>query len=125
MVVVSALQFACTDDVSTNVDTAERLVRASHAKGANIILIQNSIISCCKAIGKEEPLESHVKNPANLQLLLDSSCWNTFKHCVELFCLNSSASISFFWLVRASHAKGANIILIQVCALRILGYVAS
>ncbi|KAB1996851.1 hypothetical protein ERO13_D13G227000v2 [Gossypium hirsutum] len=41
-VVVSALQFACTDDVPTNLATAERLVRASHAKGANIILIQKS-----------------------------------------------------------------------------------
>ncbi|KAI7983137.1 N-carbamoylputrescine amidase [Camellia lanceoleosa] len=39
-VVVSALQFACSDDVSTNVNTAERLVRAAHGKGANIILIQ-------------------------------------------------------------------------------------
>uniref|UniRef100_A0A2N9INN0 CN hydrolase domain-containing protein n=1 Tax=Fagus sylvatica TaxID=28930 RepID=A0A2N9INN0_FAGSY len=39
-VVVSALQFACTDDISTNLTTAERLVRAAHAKGANIILIQ-------------------------------------------------------------------------------------
>ncbi|KAK4773617.1 hypothetical protein SAY87_028636 [Trapa incisa] len=39
-VVVSALQFACTDDVSTNVTTVERLVRAAHSKGANIILIQ-------------------------------------------------------------------------------------
>lgn len=39
-VVVSALQFACTDDVSANLATAERLVRAAHGKGANIILIQ-------------------------------------------------------------------------------------
>uniref|UniRef100_A0A2P2LMV7 N-carbamoylputrescine amidase isoform X2 n=2 Tax=Rhizophora mucronata TaxID=61149 RepID=A0A2P2LMV7_RHIMU len=39
-VVVSALQFACTDDVSTNLATAERLVRVAHGKGANIILIQ-------------------------------------------------------------------------------------
>ncbi|XP_012475470.1 N-carbamoylputrescine amidase isoform X3 [Gossypium raimondii] len=39
-VVVSALQFACTNDVPTNLATAERLVRAAHAKGANIILIQ-------------------------------------------------------------------------------------
>ncbi|KAK2640748.1 hypothetical protein Ddye_022511 [Dipteronia dyeriana] len=39
-VVVSALQFACSDDVSTNIATAERLVRAAHGKGANIILIQ-------------------------------------------------------------------------------------
>ncbi|KAJ1408463.1 Carbon-nitrogen hydrolase [Sesbania bispinosa] len=39
-VVVSALQFACTDDVSTNVATAERLVRAAHKQGANMVLIQ-------------------------------------------------------------------------------------
>ncbi|KAL1203481.1 N-carbamoylputrescine amidase [Cardamine amara subsp. amara] len=39
-VVVSSLQFACSDDISTNVATAERLVREAHAKGANIILIQ-------------------------------------------------------------------------------------
>ncbi|KAJ4841970.1 hypothetical protein Tsubulata_020128 [Turnera subulata] len=39
-VVVSALQFACSDDVSANLSTAERLVRAAHQKGANIILIQ-------------------------------------------------------------------------------------
>ncbi|XP_042029011.1 N-carbamoylputrescine amidase-like [Salvia splendens] len=39
-VTVSALQFACTGDVLTNVETAERLVRAAHKKGANIILIQ-------------------------------------------------------------------------------------
>ncbi|KAH9314294.1 hypothetical protein KI387_022921, partial [Taxus chinensis] len=40
MVSVSALQFACTDDIQTNVAHAERLVREAHAKGANIILIQ-------------------------------------------------------------------------------------
>ncbi|VFR02739.1 unnamed protein product [Cuscuta campestris] len=40
LVTVAALQFACTDDVATNVSTAERLVRAAHEKGANIILIQ-------------------------------------------------------------------------------------
>ncbi|KAJ6927747.1 N-carbamoylputrescine amidase [Populus alba x Populus x berolinensis] len=39
-VVVSALQFACTDDVAANLATAERLVRAAHKKGSNIILIQ-------------------------------------------------------------------------------------
>ncbi|XP_068663132.1 N-carbamoylputrescine amidase-like isoform X2 [Aristolochia californica] len=39
-VVVSALQFACSDDVAFNVDKAERLVRAAQKKGANIILIQ-------------------------------------------------------------------------------------
>ncbi|CAA6660673.1 unnamed protein product [Spirodela intermedia] len=39
-VVLAALQFACSDSASENVDTAERLVRAAHEKGANIILIQ-------------------------------------------------------------------------------------
>uniref|UniRef100_A0A1D1XZW1 N-carbamoylputrescine amidase n=1 Tax=Anthurium amnicola TaxID=1678845 RepID=A0A1D1XZW1_9ARAE len=39
-VAVAALQFACSDTLSENVDTAERLVRAAHEKGANIILIQ-------------------------------------------------------------------------------------
>ncbi|KAL1544060.1 N-carbamoylputrescine amidase [Salvia divinorum] len=40
LVTVSALQFACTDYVPTNVETAQRLVRAAHQKGANIILLQ-------------------------------------------------------------------------------------
>ncbi|RWR79055.1 N-carbamoylputrescine amidase [Cinnamomum micranthum f. kanehirae] len=40
VVVVSALQFSCSDDISSNVDKAERLVRAAQKKGANIILIQ-------------------------------------------------------------------------------------
>ncbi|RZC78398.1 hypothetical protein C5167_002597 [Papaver somniferum] len=40
MVTVSALQFACSDDINTNVDKAERLVNDAHKKGANIILIQ-------------------------------------------------------------------------------------
>lgn len=39
VVSVAALQFAITDDVPTNVATAERMVRAAHAQGANIILI--------------------------------------------------------------------------------------
>ncbi|PKU85255.1 N-carbamoylputrescine amidase [Dendrobium catenatum] len=39
-VVVATLQFACSDSVSGNVETAERLVRAAHKKGANIVLIQ-------------------------------------------------------------------------------------
>ncbi|KAG1331699.1 N-carbamoylputrescine amidase [Cocos nucifera] len=39
-VAVAALQFACSDSISDNVATAERLVRAAHKKGANIILIQ-------------------------------------------------------------------------------------
>ncbi|PKA48502.1 N-carbamoylputrescine amidase [Apostasia shenzhenica] len=39
-VVVAALQFACSDVVSENVDSAERLVRVAHKAGANIILIQ-------------------------------------------------------------------------------------
>ncbi|KAL2922791.1 N-carbamoylputrescine amidase [Bienertia sinuspersici] len=37
---VAALQFACSDDISVNVSSAERLVRTAHKKGANIILIQ-------------------------------------------------------------------------------------
>ncbi|KAI4304745.1 hypothetical protein MLD38_040219 [Melastoma candidum] len=41
-VVVCALQFTCTVDVTTNVATAERLVRAAHRKGAQIILIQDT-----------------------------------------------------------------------------------
>ncbi|KAM0947464.1 putative N-carbamoylputrescine amidase [Dioscorea sansibarensis] len=39
-VVLAAVQFACSDSVSENVDTAERLIRAAHEKGANIILVQ-------------------------------------------------------------------------------------
>eukprot|EP00249_Psilotum_nudum_P000784 c12904_g1_i1 orf=148-1284(+) len=37
---VAAAQFACTDDVSAKVDRAEKLVREAHARGANIVLIQ-------------------------------------------------------------------------------------
>ncbi|KAH0453664.1 hypothetical protein IEQ34_017988 [Dendrobium chrysotoxum] len=44
-VVVAALQFACSDSVSGNVETAERLVRAAHKKGANIVLIQDDQIT--------------------------------------------------------------------------------
>ncbi|KAK9938958.1 hypothetical protein M0R45_015668 [Rubus argutus] len=51
-VVVSALQFACTDDVATNVATAERLVRAAHSKGANIILIQHLFTKSIKGINE-------------------------------------------------------------------------
>lgn len=40
VVSVAALQFSCTDDVSANVDKAERMVREAHAQGANIVLIQ-------------------------------------------------------------------------------------
>ncbi|KAJ7546211.1 hypothetical protein O6H91_08G029500 [Diphasiastrum complanatum] len=40
MVSVAALQFACTDDVATNVTKAVSLIREAHAKGANIILVQ-------------------------------------------------------------------------------------
>ncbi|KAM0944401.1 putative N-carbamoylputrescine amidase [Dioscorea sansibarensis] len=39
-VMLAALQFACLDSVSENVDTAGRLVMGGHKKGANIILIQ-------------------------------------------------------------------------------------
>jgi N-carbamoylputrescine amidase len=37
---VAATQFACTEDRRANLETAERVVRAAAAKGANIILIQ-------------------------------------------------------------------------------------
>ena len=37
---LACLQFACSDDVEENVATAERLVRAAAAAGANIVLIQ-------------------------------------------------------------------------------------
>lgn len=40
VVSLACLQFACTDDVETNVAHAERLVREAHAKGAQIVLIQ-------------------------------------------------------------------------------------
>ena len=39
-VVVAATQFACTPDRSENLATAERMIRAAAAQGANIILIQ-------------------------------------------------------------------------------------
>ncbi|XP_072979595.1 N-carbamoylputrescine amidase [Typha angustifolia] len=39
-VVLATVQFACSDSESENVDTAERLIRAAHQKGANIVLIQ-------------------------------------------------------------------------------------
>ncbi|KAF2603657.1 hypothetical protein F2Q70_00027981 [Brassica cretica] len=44
-VVVSSLQFTCSDDISSNVASAERLVREAHAKGANIVLIQVSFLA--------------------------------------------------------------------------------
>ena len=37
---LGCIQFACGDDVRENVATAERLVRAAAAEGANIVLIQ-------------------------------------------------------------------------------------
>ncbi|KAL2652724.1 hypothetical protein R1flu_020852 [Riccia fluitans] len=39
-VTVACLQFSCTDEVEPNVDKAERMVREAHAKGANVVLIQ-------------------------------------------------------------------------------------
>ncbi|GJP56062.1 hypothetical protein CLOM_g15126 [Closterium sp. NIES-68] len=39
-VTVAAVQFACTDDEAQNLQTAERLVRVAHARGANVILLQ-------------------------------------------------------------------------------------
>lgn len=37
---VASLQFSCSDDVSSNVAKAERLVRDAHAQGAHMVLIQ-------------------------------------------------------------------------------------
>ena len=39
-VTVAATQFACSWDVQLNLDTAERMVRSAHARGAQIILLQ-------------------------------------------------------------------------------------
>jgi len=39
-VTVAATQFACSDDRDANLATAERLIRAAAAQGANVILIQ-------------------------------------------------------------------------------------
>jgi N-carbamoylputrescine amidase len=39
-VTVAATQFACSSDRAANLATAERLIRAAAAKGANVILIQ-------------------------------------------------------------------------------------
>ena len=39
-VTVAATQFACSWDLSANLERAERLVRAAHAQGAQIILLQ-------------------------------------------------------------------------------------
>ena len=39
-VTLGVVQFACTDDVAENVATAERLVRAAAAEGANVVLVQ-------------------------------------------------------------------------------------
>jgi N-carbamoylputrescine amidase len=39
-VVVAATQFACSWDLTANLDTAERLVRAAAAQGAQLILLQ-------------------------------------------------------------------------------------
>jgi N-carbamoylputrescine amidase len=39
-VTVAATQFACTDDRAHNLQTAERMVRAAHARGAQVICLQ-------------------------------------------------------------------------------------
>jgi N-carbamoylputrescine amidase len=39
-VTLGVVQFACTDDVRENIDTASRLVREAAARGANIVLVQ-------------------------------------------------------------------------------------
>lgn len=39
-ITIAATQFACTPDRATNLSSAERVVRAAHAQGANVILLQ-------------------------------------------------------------------------------------
>jgi N-carbamoylputrescine amidase len=39
-VTVAAIQFPCTDDRAHNLRTAERMVRAAHARGAQVICLQ-------------------------------------------------------------------------------------
>ena len=39
-VTVAATQYACSWDTEANIDKAEQMVRAAHAKGANVVLIQ-------------------------------------------------------------------------------------
>jgi N-carbamoylputrescine amidase len=39
-ITVAATQFACSPDRATNLATAERVIRAAHAQGAQVILIQ-------------------------------------------------------------------------------------
>jgi N-carbamoylputrescine amidase len=40
LITVAATQFACTPDRATNLASAERVVRAAHAQGAQVILLQ-------------------------------------------------------------------------------------
>jgi predicted amidohydrolase len=54
IVAVAALQFACTDDVDTNVAKAEKMVREAHSKGANIVLIQ---VCVCAPYSSLDPFE--------------------------------------------------------------------
>ncbi|CAM6087568.1 unnamed protein product [Calypogeia fissa] len=63
---VAAMQFTCTDDVNTNVDKAEKMVREAAAKGANIVLIQELFEGYyfCQAqredfFGRARPREGH------------------------------------------------------------------
>lgn len=70
MVRVAAIQFACTDDVTTNIATADRLVREAAAKGAKIILLQELFMSlyfCQEQDPKYNALASEY-NPANPHL---------------------------------------------------------
>ena len=63
---VAALQFACTDDVGSNVAKAERMIREAHAQGANVVLIQELFEGYyfCQAqreeyFGRAHPREGH------------------------------------------------------------------
>ena len=40
LVTLGVVQFACSDDVHENIETATKLARIAHGKGANIVLVQ-------------------------------------------------------------------------------------
>ncbi|XP_050883379.1 N-carbamoylputrescine amidase isoform X1 [Lathyrus oleraceus] len=83
-VVVSALQFACTDHVSTNVATAERFLFLSHYSTFTHIL-------------------HYINHPFCYSLYFNQYEYKMFYMLMDLWCR----------LVRDAHKLGANIILIQ------------
>ncbi|CAI5505382.1 unnamed protein product [Closterium sp. Naga37s-1] len=65
-VTVAAVQFACTDDETQNLQTAERLIREAHARGANVILLQELFsgfyfcqAQCATNFQRARPRHSH------------------------------------------------------------------